>query len=177
MLASCGKLFEDWSADYRLFQKQRMDVDKLFDTVRKKTVALDCKRSGPCPYRRYPVEKDRKKIPGTAWRRDPLGPPFHTNFIWGKRFIQISVSLPEGRMPCSNRSIPVDIFHSPIVKKPKKSDTVDEWEDYREKQKTAKLSVRGAERIGLLRKKLDKDGAGERPLIVMRAAVIPMSRS
>jgi hypothetical protein len=35
------------------------------------------------------LKKTGKKISGTSWRRDPLGPPFQNNFIWGQRFLQI----------------------------------------------------------------------------------------
>jgi len=38
LLTSCGKLFEDWSANYRLFQEDRMQVRGLFDVIRKETV-------------------------------------------------------------------------------------------------------------------------------------------
>src|SRR5690606_27348127 len=168
LLTSCGKLFEDWSAEYRLFQGDRMDVGKLFDVVRKKVV--DRQRGLDKPIYAHlddtVLKKTGKKVDGTSWKRDPLGPPFHTNFIWGQRFIQISLSLPQGQMPCANRSIPVDFFHSPTVKKPKKADTAATWEEYKEKQKIAKLSRQGVERICLLRDKLDEEGAGKSRLIV-----------
>jgi len=167
-LTSCGKLFEDWSADYRLFQGARMDVGILFDVVRKEVVAQQ-------PYQEVVfahmddtvLKKTGKKVQGTAWRRDALGPPFHTNFIWGQRFIQLSISLPNKQGPSAARSIPVDLYHAPTAKKPKRTETDQKvLSEYKEKQKQAKLSKQGGERIKVLRSKLDKDGEKNRQLVV-----------
>jgi hypothetical protein len=40
------------------------------------------------------LKKSGRDVPGAGWRRDPLRPPFQTNFIWGQRFLQISIDLP-----------------------------------------------------------------------------------
>lgn len=167
-LTSCGKQFHDWSSDYRLFQGDKMKIDELFNTVRKELVneALDNKSPIYAHMDDTLLRKTGKKVSGTAWRRDPLGPPFHTNFIWGQRFIQLSISLPNNRGLSQARAVPVDLYHSPTAAKPKKSDTQSEWDHYKEKQKKLKLSQKGIERICTLRKKLDKDGASERQLIV-----------
>lgn len=167
-LLSCrGKLFEDWTADYRIFQQHRMQVSSLFDVVRKELIG---RLSPQQPIYAHMddtlLKKTGKKIEGTAWRRDPLGPAFHTNFIWGQRFIQLSISLPENPGPSAARAIPVALYHAPTVKKPKKTDHTGVWDQYKEKQKQAKLSKQGAERIKVLRQKLDQDGAKDRPLIV-----------
>lgn len=168
LLSSCGKLFEDWSADYRLFQKDRMDVDQLFSVVRKELVMNQLDQDQPI-YAHMDdtlLKKTGKKVEGTAWRRDPLGPPFHTNFIWAQRFIQMSISLPLGKGSCPSLSIPVDFFHSPTVKKPRKTEDKQVWDDYKEKQKKVKLSQKGVERIRALRDSLDGEGAFGRQLVV-----------
>ncbi len=168
ILASCGKLFEDWSGDYRLFQGDRMQVDVLFDEVRKELVSrLDVLQPIFAHMDDTLFKKSGKKVAGTGWRRDPLGPPFHTNFIWGQRFIQLSISLAEHQQgPSPAQSIPVELYHAPTVKKPKKTDESTVWNDYKEKQKQAKLSAQGVERIKVLRDKLDQDGAKDRQLVL-----------
>lgn len=167
LLSSCGKIFEDWSADYRIFQNDRMRVSNLFDVVRKELLnQLSIKEPIYAHMDDTILKKTGKKVEGTAWRRDPLGPPFHTNFIWGQRFIQLSISLPENHGPSAARAIPVDLYHAPTIKKPKKSDDQVLWDDYKEKQKQAKLSKQGVERIKVLREKLDQDGAKARQLIM-----------
>lgn len=167
LLTSCGKLFEDWSADYRLFLGDRMQVSAFFDVIRKETVSqLPKKQPVYAHMDDTLLRKSGKKVTGTAWRRDPLGPPFHTNFIWGQRFIQLSISLPENQGPSVAQSIPVDFYHAPTAKKPKKSDNQVKWDDYKERQKQAKLSKQGVERIKVLREKLDEDGEQDRQLVV-----------
>ena len=167
-LASRGKLFEDWSADYRIFQGERMRVNALFDTVRQVLISqLPAKRPVFAHMDDTLLKKSGRKVAGTGWRRDPLGPPFHTNYIWGQRFLQLAISLPENHQgPCPAQSIPIALYHAPTVKKPKKTDDQATWEVYKEKQKQAKLSKQGVERVKVLREKLDLDGATDRPLVV-----------
>ena len=167
-LTSCGKQFQDWSSDYRLFQGERMNVSELFNIARKELINKELHQQSPI-YAHMDdtlLKKTGKKVFGAAWRRDPLGPPFHTNFIWGQRFIQLSISLPENQGASNSRAIPIDLHHCPTIPKPKKSDAQTVWENYKEKQKQAKLSQKGVERIEVLRDNLDRDGAKDRQLIV-----------
>ena len=39
------------------------------------------------------------RTPGVAWRRDPLGPRFQTNFVRSQRFVQISGAMPGHPIP------------------------------------------------------------------------------
>jgi hypothetical protein len=112
------------------------------------------------------LKKTGRHIPGTAWRRDPLGPPFQTNFIWGQRFLQISMALPDQNTCSQSRAIPIDFHHCPTPKKPRKTDGSQEWNHYKEQQRKLKLSKQGCERIVKLRSALDKQGMKERELIV-----------
>ena len=56
------------------------------------------------------------QTPGVAWRRDPLGPRFQTNFVRGQRFLQISAAMPgkDGAF----RLAPVAFLHTPTPPKP-----------------------------------------------------------
>lgn len=168
-LSASGQQFADWSAAYRLFDQERMDVSKIFAKVRQQTVShIDAGQALIFGHMDDTLIRKRgKKIFGTRWLRDPLGPAFHTNFIWGQRFIQLSLSLFHQKMGAiPARSIPVDFYHCPTVIKPKKNSQQSEWEQYRETQKKLKLSVIGTERIALLRKGLDKDGHNEKILVM-----------
>lgn len=168
MITANGKQFKDWTAAYRLFQGSRMNVDKLFSTIRSELLN-GCLANDRPVYAHMDdtnIRKRGKKIAGTSWMRDPLGPPFHTNFIWGQRFIQLSIALPEQLGSSRSRAIPVDFHHCPAVKKPAKTDGAPAWTEYREKQKKAKLSKVGSDRIASLRQNLDMEGAGTRPLII-----------
>ena len=112
------------------------------------------------------IKKTGKHIPGTSWRRDPLGPAFHTNFIWGQRFIQVSMALPKNGEIGQSRAIPVDFHHCPTVAKPKRKATDEEINQYKEQKKIFILSKQGSERIKLFRKNLDDNGAWDKQLII-----------
>ena len=167
MLTASGKQFVDWSAAYRLFSKQRVDITKVLNIVQSNVL----QETGYLPYvvahmDDTVIKKTGRKIPGTAWRRDALGPPFHTNFIWGQRFIQVSLALPHDGRYGQSRAIPVDFHHCPTVVKPSKHAEEVQWHAYKEEKKVAKLSRQGAARIALLRKNLDSQGHKGKRLVI-----------
>ena len=167
MLTANGQQFMDWSPAYRLFSKQRVDTSKLFEVARSEVLQeLGSEQMIVAHLDDTILKKTGKKIPGTAWRRDPLGPRFQTNFIWGQRFLQISLALPDHHGCCQSRAIPVDFHHCPTVKKPRKNAEEQDWKNYREQQRKLKLSKQGVERIIQLRNDLDKQGAIGKQLIV-----------
>lgn len=167
MLTSSGQQFKDWSASYRLFSKHRVDTSKLFDHLRS-AVLEDLHEEGPIIAHMDDtlLKKTGRHVPGTSWRRDPLGPPFHTNFIWGQRFLQISLALADQPGCCQSRAIPVDFHHCPTVKKPSRSANEEQWKDYREQKHKARLSRQGSDRIRMLRDKLNQQGYAHRELIL-----------
>ncbi|MCP5517006.1 MAG: transposase [Verrucomicrobiales bacterium] len=105
-----GRQFQDWSTHYSLYAKDRVDPAAIFGQVRQEVEAL-----GP-PDQPLRVALDdtllRKRgrcIPGTAFRRDPLGPAFQVNLVWAQREPALSAALPDeqGEVPGSSRSRPV----------------------------------------------------------------------
>lgn len=111
----------DWTSFYRLFSKQREDISKLNDVCLEGAVEeLDQGMIGAHMDDTI-IKKTGKKIPRASWRGDPLGPPFHTNFIWGQRFIQMSLAVPDKHdQACQSRAIPIGFHHCPTPKKPVK---------------------------------------------------------
>ena len=168
MLSSNGNQFKDWSAAYRLFRGDRMDLGAIFGAVRKQVLKLNPAQDGNIYAHMDDTlfRKRGKKVFGTSWLRDPLGPPFANNFIWGQRFIQVSLSLLENASPGPSRAVPVDLVHCPATKKPGNGASEAELGIFRETQKKAKLSEVGAQRVIKLRKELDGDGYAERRLIL-----------
>jgi hypothetical protein len=63
--------------------------------------------------------------PGVAWRRDPLGPRFQTNFVRGQRFLQVSAAMPgkDGLY----RLAPIAFLHSPTPQKPSAAPLPNNW--------------------------------------------------
>ena len=163
LVTTGGRQFEDWSAFYRLFARERFDSDRLFSVVRR-----DVLKSLP---REAPVvaamddsilKKTGKKTAGVAYRRDPLGPPFHTNFVRGQRVLQLSAALPSGPVPDGARMIPIDFEHTPTPQKPRKDAPLEAWQQYRQAQKEMNINRKGVERLSALRQNLDNDPEGDK---------------
>lgn len=160
MLTASGQQFFDWSAAYRAFSQNRIDIGKLFNVSQKEVLnEIGSDQLIVAHMDDTILKKTGKKVAGTAWRRDPMGPPFHTNFIWGQRFLQISLALPSQDGISQSRGIPVDFHHCPTAKKPNKKATEAEIHHYKEAQKQLNLSIQGVKRIKKLRQSLDNSGA------------------
>jgi hypothetical protein len=168
MLTSSNQQFADWTAAYRLFEKERIDMDKIFEPVRE---TLNDRMPKHLPFMAVLddtcARKRGRKVNGASWRRDPLGPPFHTNLVWAQRFLQTAAILPEAGLCSRARAIPIDLRHCPCAKRPGKGATAQQLAQYRLDQKATRLSTAGAQRIHELRASLDAQEVGqERSLLV-----------
>lgn len=167
MLTSSGQQFMDWSSAYRLFSQKRLDTSKLFDVCRQGVLKEIKEQQMIVTHMDDTIlKKTGKKVPGTAWRRDPLGPPFQTNLVWGQRFLQISMALPNVQGCCQSRAVPIDFHHCPTVKRPGKCADEQANKNYLEQQRKLKLSRQGSERLNQLRSSLDKDGYIDKQMVV-----------
>lgn len=167
LISTSGRQFDDWSADYRFFSKKRFDPAGLFDSIRKEVISdLDPHRPLVVAMDDTISRKKGRKIPGTSWRRDPMSPPFHTNFVWGRRFIQVSAVMPSDQDDKPGRAIPIDFSHAPTPVRPKKKAPRDEWAQYRRECRTRSLAQQGVDRLHELRNKMSSDGQADRPLWV-----------
>lgn len=170
LLCASGQQFQDWSAAYRLFEKQRVDPELLWNCVQQQALAqlpdtapivalIDdtvCRKRG-------------RQISGTSWRRDPLGPAFSDNFIWASRFLQLSLALPAHpeQMASPARAIPVDLQHAPSPRKPSKRAPEEVWKSWRAAAAVSTVSSLGAQRIAALRNSVDASPGGQqRQLLV-----------
>jgi hypothetical protein len=167
MLCASSQQFTDWSAAYRLFERERFDRDGLFTPVRREVVRR-LQSGDPLVVIMDDtlIRKRGRKVHGTGWRRDPLGPPFCSNFIWGQRFLQISAALPDEAIPGRARGIPIDLTHAPSAVKPGKRTSAQALAEYRTQQQHMKVSSVGASRLQKLRATMDQENQKERPLIV-----------
>lgn len=167
LLSASGQQFVDWSASYRLFSRARFDLDALFAVPRRAVVEqLPDDQPLVVVMDDTLLRKRGRRVAGTSWHKDPLGPKFCDNFIWSQRFLQIAVALPEGPGPSRARAIPIDMQHSPSPRKPRKKAPESEWALYRKQKEASRISVKGHERIAHLRACLDLDGQAQRQLLV-----------
>jgi hypothetical protein len=167
LLCTSGRQFVDWSADYRLFARDVWHAPTLFEPIVQGVLeflppgapfvtALDDTH----------VPKSGTHTPGVAYRRDPLSPPFHTNFIRAQRFQQMAALLPHVRPAGSARAIPIGYQHVPPVPKPKKNAGAEEWKQYRQRQRRENLSTAAVQTIQQLRRDLDQRHAAAERLLV-----------
>jgi DDE superfamily endonuclease len=147
-LSTAGAQHRDWSADYRLLQ--RLPVEPIFAHVRQATLAAtDPARPWVVALDDSITRKTGRCIPGCGWRKDPLGPPFNVNFVWGQRVLQFCAAIPaeDG----SARLVPVDWQEAPLPKKPSRHADPQTQAAYVEARKQANINQVAAERMARLR--------------------------
>jgi len=92
-----GGQFRDWTADYALYAKDRVEVGVIFNEVRRQVEALGAPERPLCVALDDTIlRKVGKCIPGTSYRKDPLGPAFNLNLVWAQRRLQISAAVADG---------------------------------------------------------------------------------
>lgn len=151
LICARGGQHADWSADYRLYSEDRVDESVLFSRVRE-ALTDNLQKGEPlvAALDDTIVRKTGKKIHGSGWKRDPIGPAFQTNLVHSQRYLQISAAWPlengEARM------VPIDFLHAPTPVKPKEKAAADDHEAYREALKQQNLNRQTLRRMELLRR-------------------------
>ena len=168
LISATGQQDKDWSADYRVFERERFDQEELFSVARKE-VLKRCNRKDPLVVLMDDtlLKKKGRKVSGTGWKRDPNGPKFCNNFIWSTKYLQISAALEEKERPGSCRGVPLLFKHCPTPKKP--SRYAPQWahEEYKVLRERMKVSLHGANAIMELRRQMDESSSdASRELVV-----------
>jgi hypothetical protein len=145
-LSTAGEQHQDWSAAYRALQ--RLPVEGVWRYVQQQTLART-KGAWVVALDDSCTRKSGRRIPGCAWRRDPLSPPFHVNFSWGQRVLQFSAAVPAS--DGSARLVPIDWCEAPLPAKPKRNASEAEQSAYREARKQANINRVAATRMAQLR--------------------------
>jgi hypothetical protein len=167
LICTSGGQFCDWSATYRLFSKTRIDMECMFDIVRKGVAEMTpIDKPLVVSLDDTLISKKGKKIPWVYWARDPKGPPFAVNFIRAQRFIQASACLPSGEESTPSRMIPIELGVTEKPKKPGRSCDDEEKRVYRALSRQMSLTSQASEMIRSLREKLDCDGEEKRQLVI-----------
>jgi len=73
LMTTSGRQFLDWSADYRLYGKQRVDCEKIFSQIQKEIFSLNTGKPLVTALDDSLLRKTGKKIPGVKYSRDPNG--------------------------------------------------------------------------------------------------------
>jgi len=160
LLTTSGSQFQDWSSTYRLFSEDRLPLPEIFSVVRR---AVAAELPAGAPYRVVLDDTLLRRAglhtPGVAWRRDPLGPRFQTNFVRAQRFLQFSAAMPvkEG----AYRMTPIAFLHTPTPPKPSRKASPAEQAAYRKAANDSRISLRATQQIAQLRQDLDRDEGGK----------------
>jgi hypothetical protein len=166
LLTTSGSQFQDWSAAYRLFSQARLPVADLFSVVRR---AVAAQLPAGAPFRAVMddtlLRRSGLQTPGVAWRRDPLGPRFQTNFVRGQRFLQISAAMPGNQGVF--RLAPIAFLHTPTPPKPKHDAPDSDLAQYRLDVKASRLCLRGAQQAIHLRQSIDQDAGGKERILLL----------
>ena len=162
LLCACGRESLDWSSDYRMYSRQRVEPEQLFHQVRTCLVEqLPPEEPVVVAVDDTHLRKSGKKVAGAKYARDPLGPPFHTNFIWAQRFLQLSMACGS---PESARMIPVGWQHAPVPKKPGPQASDDELEAYKKAGREQCVGKVATTQLRQTRTWLDEQGQQKRTL-------------
>lgn len=166
LLTTSGSQFLDWSAAYRLFSQDRLPVPELFSVVRR---AVAGQLPPGEPFRAVLddtlLRRSGLQTPGVAWRRDPLGPRFQTNFVRGQRFLQISAAMPGNQGVF--RLAPIAFLHTPTPPKPKSDASAADLAQYHLDVAASRLCFRGAQEMIQLRQSLDQEEGGKDRLLLL----------
>jgi len=140
LITVCGNQFVDWSADYSLYAKDRVSPEAIFRESRREVESLGG-RGG-----RLHIAIDdtilRKRgrcIPGTAYRRDPLGPRFQVNLVWAQRMLQLSAAVVDGAGDV--RMVPIGYQDASTPRKPRKGAPPEAVCAYREAMRQRNLNA------------------------------------
>lgn len=168
-ICASGRQFQDWSADYRVCSRSPWKPHQLFDVVLDHVADLLPSPDAPvvAALDDTILKKTGRQIPGVKVLRDPMSPPFHVNFCYGLRFVQVSVLVSPRDVVGPARALPVRFDFAPPAKKPNQNASKKAWEQYKEEQKKCALSLKGIDAIVSLRASLDERPATRTRLLIV----------
>jgi hypothetical protein len=169
LIATSGRQDQDWTADYKLFNRSPWQANQLFQPVIERCVEHAKEQdyvvlAGDFTH----LSKSGKHISNVSLMRDPLSPPYRVNLILGLRFFQLGAILPlyrQAQEPSSPRSIPVCFAEVPVLKKPGRKASQQQRLAYREAYKKRPASRMALEQIKALRAEFDRAGAAHKSLL------------
>jgi hypothetical protein len=166
LLTASGRLQHDWTADYRMYARDRVPPAALFAAVRQHL--LDALPSPTAPalvaLDDTHVRKSGRKVSGAKYRRDPLGPPFQVNLIWAQRFLQLSLAT---GADAHARMVPIGWRQAPTPAKPKAGASSEQLTRYQAECRQHSLGRLAATELAQLRSWMDDQGHAQRPLWVV----------
>lgn len=158
LITTNGNQFNDWSAHYDLYSEKRVFPEVLFNHVRQQVEQLNPAGRPLCLALDDTIlRKTGKHIPGVAWRKDPLGPPFNINLVLAQRMLQVSAALINDDNDV--RMIPIAFEDASSPKKPRKTASEQDQASYKELMKQRNLNKIAVSTLETIQKKRSVEGA------------------
>ena len=159
-----GHQFRDWTADYALYAKQRVDEAVIFRQVRQQVEALGQKGRPLCLALDDTIlRKTGKTIPGAAYRKDPLGPAFNLNLVWAQRMLQLSATVVDEHHDV--RLVPLAFKDASTPRKPRKTASPEMLCAYREQMKQRNLNTLAVQALTGLQQERTQENNGVTPAL------------
>lgn len=159
-----GGQFEDWTADYSLYSKARVNCDAIFEQIRRQIDTRHSDTGALCVALDDTIlRKVGKRIPGAAYRKDPLGPPFNINLVWAQRRLQLSAAVADAEGEV--RMIPIAFEEASTPRKPGKGSNEKQVRLYREQMKQRNLNALAADALARLQQQRTQQNNGITPAL------------
>lgn len=159
-----GKQFEDWTSHYSLYSHARVDAAAIFREVRQQAEELaDRGQTLSVALDDTILRKRGRMIPGAAYRRDPLGPPFAVNLVWAQREQSLSAAIPDANGDV--RMVPIGFRDASTPRKPRKGSGPGEMAHYREQMKQRNLNALAVESLSQLQQERSEENGGTAPAL------------
>ena len=164
LITTFGRQFCDWTADYSLYSKGRINEQVIFKQVRKEVEALSSGTRPLClALDDTLLRKVGKKIPGAAYRKDPLGPAFNINLVWAQRRLQFSAAVADDSGEV--RMIPIGFEDASTPRKPRKDAAPEQIQNYKEQMKQRNLNTLAIENLCQLQQERTNENEGITPAL------------
>lgn len=164
MITVFGKQFQDWTANYALYSKNRVDETVIFRVVRKEVEALgQAKRPLCLAFDDTILRKTGKAIPGAAYRKDPLGPAFNLNLVWAQRMFQVSAAVVDANNDV--RMVPIVFKDASTPRKPRKTAAPETVDAYKEQMKQRNLNAVAVQVLTDLQRERTEENNGTAPAL------------
>jgi hypothetical protein len=166
LLLASGRGFQDWTADYRLYSRDRFCEQALYSLIRRQACSF-LKPDQPLVVAMDDsiIRKTGPRIPGVAYRRDPLGPRFQVNLVRAQRCLQISAALPFGSQGAA-RLVPVDFQLLATAPKLPRRATPQQKKQHARLVKRLSINRQASQRLQTLGPELRQAGRA-RPVLLM----------
>lgn len=164
LITTFGRQFRDWTADYSLYSRDRVRPEALFRQIRREVEELKPPSRPLCVAVDDTIlRKTGRKIPGAAYRKDPLGPAFSVNLVWAQRMLQLS-----GAVVCENdeaRMVPIGFEDASTPRRPRKDAAPEQALAYREAMKQRNLNAVAVDALERLQRGRAAESGGTAPVL------------